>query len=176
LRWRKGRSIKILSEIAKEIRVYTNGYPYLVSRICQHIDEKLDRDWTLQGIQKTVNRILVEQSTLFDDLFKNIESNPDLKELLRELTIGKRNHPYIIDNQTIHFASMFGIVEERGTLVAIHNRIFEVRIKNYFASEKDVSESNLMQAQTTDKRFTQNLGLSLKLCAISRSCQMKKSS
>jgi hypothetical protein len=133
-----------IEAIAKEIRAYTNGYPYLVSRICQHIEEELDRDWTLQGIQKTVNRILVEHSTLFDDLFKNIESYPDLKELLRDLTVGERNRPYIIDDQAIHFASMFGIVEERGTLVAIHNRIFEVRIMNYFANEKIVSESSLM--------------------------------
>jgi hypothetical protein len=124
-----------IEAIAKEIRDYTNGYPYLVSRICQHIDEKLDREWTSQGIQKTVNRILVEQSTLFDDLFKNIESNPDLKELLRELTVGDRAYPYNLDNQAMQFASMFGIVEERGTLVAIHNRIFEVRITNYFTSE-----------------------------------------
>jgi hypothetical protein len=71
-----------IAVIAKEIRDYTNGYPYLVSRICQNIEEELDRDWTLRGIQKTVERILVEQSTLFDDLFKNIESNPDLKEML----------------------------------------------------------------------------------------------
>ena len=129
--------------IAKEIRDYTNGYPYLVSRICQKIEVLLNRDWTLQGVQNAVQEILFEHSTLFDDLFKNIESNPDLKELLRDLTVGDRDYLYNIDNQAIQLASMFGIVEKRGRLVAIHNRIFEVRITNYFASEKETSEKSL---------------------------------
>jgi hypothetical protein len=34
-----------ISEIAKEIRFYTSGYPYLVSNICLLIDMELDRKW-----------------------------------------------------------------------------------------------------------------------------------
>jgi hypothetical protein len=132
-----------IEAIAKEIRAYTNGYPYLVSRLCQRIEEKLNKDWTLQGVQNAVKEILFEQSTLFDDIFKNVESNPDLKDLLRELTVGNRAYSYNIDNQAIQIASTFGIVEKRGTLVAIHNRIFEVRITNYFASEKELRDSKL---------------------------------
>jgi len=30
--------------ISIEIYSYTNGYPFLVSRVCQHIDEKLNKD------------------------------------------------------------------------------------------------------------------------------------
>jgi len=132
-----------IEAISKEIRAYTNGYPYLVSRICQRIEEDLNRDWTISGVQNAVKEILFEQSTLFDDIFKNIESYPDLKELLRELTVGNRAYSYNIDNPAIQFASIFGIVEKRGTLVAIHNRIFEVRITNYFASEKELQDSKL---------------------------------
>jgi hypothetical protein len=155
-----------IETIAKEIRDYTNGYPYLVSRICQHIDEKLDRDWTLQGVQNAVDKILFEHSTLFDDLFKNIESNPDLKELLWDLTVGKRNSLYSIDNQTIQFASMFGIVEKKGALVAIHNRIFEVRITNYFVVERTAKENgngiisdSLIRHVTANNRFDMPLFL-----------------
>jgi len=132
-----------IEAISKEIRAYTNGYPYLVSRICQNIEEDLDRDWTISGVQNAVKEILFEQSTLFDDIFKNIESYPDLKELLRELTVGNRAYSYNIDNPAIQFASIFGIVEKKGNLVAIHNRIFEVRITNYFASEKELQDSKL---------------------------------
>jgi len=39
-----------INVIAKEIRTYTSGYPYLVSRICQSIEEDLDRDWTINGV------------------------------------------------------------------------------------------------------------------------------
>jgi len=133
-----------IDAISKEIRVYTNGYPYLVSRICQRIEEDLNRDWTISGVQNAVKEILFEQSTLFDDIFKNIESYPELKELLRELTVGNRAYSYNIDNQAIQFASIFGIVEKRGTLVAIHNRIFEVRITNYFASEKEMERNRII--------------------------------
>ena len=132
-----------IETIAKEIRNYTSGYPYLVSRICQEIEEEGGRNWTIQGVQNAVNQILVEKSTLFDDLFKNVKSYPDLKELLWELTVGDRFYRYNIDNQAIELGYTFGIVEPRGNLVAIHNRIFEVRITNYFASEKDASENSL---------------------------------
>jgi len=132
-----------IEAIAKEIRDYTNGYPYLVSRICQEIEEEGGKNWTIQGVQNAVQEILFEHSTLFDDLFKNVKSNPDLKELLRDLTVGDRDYLYNIDNPAIQLASMFGIVEKRGRLAAIHNRIFEVRITNYFASEKDASENSL---------------------------------
>ena len=33
-------------EVAGEIYSYTSGYPFLVSRICQYIHEKLEKDWT----------------------------------------------------------------------------------------------------------------------------------
>jgi len=129
--------------IANEIRAYTNGYPYLVSRICQYIENDFNRDWTVNGVQNAVKEILYEQSTLFDDLFKNIESNPDLKDLLRELTVGNRAYSYNVDNQAIQIATIYGIVEKRDRLVAIHNRIFEVRITNYFATEKEQRDSKL---------------------------------
>ncbi|MCL2283801.1 MAG: AAA family ATPase [Fibromonadales bacterium] len=133
-----------IESIAKEIRFYTNGYPYLVSRICQRIETKLNKDWSLQGVQNAVKEILVEKSTLFDDLFKNIKSNPDLEELLRNLTVGNRAYPYNIDNSAIELASTFGIVEERGRFVAIHNRIFEIRIMNYFISEKIAVDNKII--------------------------------
>ena len=62
--------------IAKQIREYTNGYPYLVSRICQIIDEKLVPDpfatypeaWTAYGVDEAVKRILQEDNTFFDSV------------------------------------------------------------------------------------------------------------
>jgi hypothetical protein len=133
-----------IEAVAKEIRDYTSGYPYLVSRICQYIEEESGRDWTLTGVLEATNQILVEQSTLFDDLFKNIENNPDLKDLLRRLTVGNRACSYNIDNRAIQLAVTFGIVGRKGHLAAIHNRIFEVRIMNYFISEKETEINKIM--------------------------------
>ena len=50
------------AEIAEEIRKYTNGYPYLVSRICEVIDQKLvpgrfdnhEKAWTSYGVDEAV--------------------------------------------------------------------------------------------------------------------------
>jgi len=137
-----------IQTIAQEIRDYTNGYPYLVSRICQYIENGLNRDWTKNGVMETVKKILVERSTLFDDIFKNIESCPDLKELLRALTVGNRDYLYNIDNQAIQLASTFGIVEEKDRLVAVHNRIFEVRITNYFVSEKTAADNRIIPSSS----------------------------
>ena len=42
---------------ALKICRYSGGHPLLVSKICKCIDEKFDRDWSLEGIQKAVELI-----------------------------------------------------------------------------------------------------------------------
>lgn len=72
-------NIEVLSE---EIYKFTSGYPFLVSRICQVIDEdiliKETRAWNIYDIQKAVKLIIDEKNTLFDDLIKNMEHNEEL--------------------------------------------------------------------------------------------------
>jgi hypothetical protein len=123
-----------ISEIAEEIRFYTSGYPYLVSRICFLIENKLDRNWTLEGVQKAIKLILEERSTLFDDLFKKIEENPDLQNLLYNLTIGAEEFKYIPHDPVIKIGLMFCFLCKKDNLVAIHNKIFEIVITDYFVS------------------------------------------
>jgi len=43
-----------IAAISDEIFRFTGGYPFLVSRICQTIDEELDKDWTPSGVQKAI--------------------------------------------------------------------------------------------------------------------------
>ena len=68
--------------IAKLIREYTNGYPFLVSRICQLIDEKVSQNlgltaaWTSAGIDEAVKLILSENNTLFQSLTKKLNEYP----------------------------------------------------------------------------------------------------
>ncbi|WP_175490792.1 hypothetical protein [Clostridium gasigenes] len=65
--------------LSKEIYKFTNGYPFLVSRICQIIDENIlknrDKAWDEFHIQKAMKILLEENNTLFDDLIKNMENN-----------------------------------------------------------------------------------------------------
>ena len=49
--------------ISEQIFKLTNGYPYLVSRICLIIDERLERNWTAAGVTEAAKMILDEKST-----------------------------------------------------------------------------------------------------------------
>ena len=50
------------SRIAKLIWDYTSGYPFLVSRLCMIIDERLDADWSEHGFLEAVKIILSDFS------------------------------------------------------------------------------------------------------------------
>ncbi|MCL2816082.1 MAG: AAA-like domain-containing protein, partial [Oscillospiraceae bacterium] len=54
-----------IAAISEELYECTGGYPFLVSRICQHIDEELDRLWTSESVKKAVEVLLTEKNTFF---------------------------------------------------------------------------------------------------------------
>jgi len=139
-----------IEAVSEEIRAYTNGYPYLVSRLCKTIDGKLEKDWTSKGLQMAVRLILIEQSTLFDDMFKNIKSNAELRDLLYSILINGRSYSFNSDNYGMELGLLFGILTQNGEKIAIHNLIFETRITNYFATEKDISDSMLTMRTPID--------------------------
>jgi hypothetical protein len=140
-----------IEAIAKEIRDYTSGYPYLVSRICQCIEKDLNGDWTLNGVQKAVRLILLEQSTLFNDLFKNVKSNSELRDILYSIVINGKSFTFNSDNPGMELGLMFGILAQKNEKIAVHNRIFEIRITNYFATEKEVSDSKLTMRTSVEE-------------------------
>jgi len=141
-----------INEIAYEIRFYTNGYPYLVSRICFLLENKLDRNWTIEGVQEAIKIILDENSTLFDDLFKKIEENKELNELLFDLTVGKIKYLFNAHDPTIKFGLMFCFLAKDEARVVIHNKIFEIVITNYFVSKttRQWRENNIIQIPAGD--------------------------
>ena len=150
--------------ISKEIYSYTNGYPFLVSRICQCIDEELEKDWTTCGI-KTATRILLdEKSTLFLDLIKNLENNTDLYDLIYDVLIIGAKITFNRDNPLIELGYMYGIIKKTGQHVGVSNRIFEVRICDYFISKDEAKKAktiaNVLQSEVVrDGRFDMELAL-----------------
>jgi len=128
-----------ITAISEAIYDYTGGYPFLVSRICQYIDVKFDRNWTPESIKKAVDALLIEQNTLFDDMFKNIAAYADLKKLLYNLLFLGETRSYNIDNPTINIGCMFGYFKNDNGMTKISNKIFEMRIYNYFISENENS-------------------------------------
>jgi hypothetical protein len=149
--------------IAKSIREYTNGYPYLVSRICQLIDgpvsrtisisdeqpdketnevticdRKLSAAWTDRGIDEAVKLILSESNTLFQSLTKNLENYPELKAAIRSLLMQGERMAWNPDQEDIQQLEMYGLVKNDNNTVKIANRIFETRLYNLFLSEEEI--------------------------------------
>ncbi|MCL1916854.1 MAG: AAA-like domain-containing protein [Peptococcaceae bacterium] len=130
--------------ISEEIHTYTNGYPYLVSRICKHIDEKLDRNWTSQGVQNAVQILLNERNTLFDDIYKNLENNKELYNFIYGILILGERYNFKFGNPVVELAHTFGVIENNNGVAALSNRIFEVLIYEYFISKEQTREGKRM--------------------------------
>jgi len=124
-----------MAAVAGEIYAYTGGYPFLVSRICQHIDAKLGGDWTMGGVRKAVAILLAEHNTLFDDVSKNLENDKDLHDFIYGLLIVGEPKSYTPDDPVINTGLMYGFLKKNGDNVAVSNKIFELRMANYFISK-----------------------------------------
>ena len=131
-----------IGEMSEEIYSYTSGYPFLVSKLCKVIDEKIDKRFTKEGLQEAVKEILYEQNTLFTDLIKNLENNEELYKLVEKIILEGETVDFNIDEPTINRAVMYAILKkDESRKLSVHNRIFETRIYNYMISKKEVAET-----------------------------------
>ena len=152
---RTGMDIPAISE---EIYSFTSGYPFLVSRICQRIDRTHDKNWTINGVRDAVQKIIGENSTLFDDMSKNLESNRDLYDYLRNLLFVGSENGFSYLNPVMSLGYMYGYIKKgEYNKVAIANRIFESAMYEYFlsknATSKQPSTGVLQHDVVKDGRF-----------------------
>ena len=144
--------------IAKQIREYTNGYPYLVSRICQILDEKLIPDpfatgleaWTAYGVDEAVKRLLQEDNTFFDSVMGKLVNMPELKASLRNILLRGETVAYLPDDEEQRLLRMYGFICNNHNTVAVSNRIFEMRLYTYFIGESRKNE-DLKQLAAANK-------------------------
>ena len=138
--------------MAKSIRAYTNGYPFLVSRICERIDKEVSRSlglseaWTTRGIDEAVKLILAENNTLFQSLTKNLNNYPDLKAALHSILMEGTRLVYNADQKDIVQMEMYGLIRNDHNTVRIANRIFETRLYNLFLSEEEIKSNVFSRA------------------------------
>lgn len=133
-----GMDIKAVSE---EIYKYTFGYPFLVSKLCKVIDEELEQDWTVEGVQTATKETILEKNTLFTSLTKNLENYPELKRFIYAISINGDTVTYDVNNPVMDFATMFSIIKcDERRKVRIHNIIFEEVLNNYFIAEKTIAD------------------------------------
>ncbi|MBQ9010774.1 MAG: AAA-like domain-containing protein [Clostridia bacterium] len=134
--------------VAKQIREYTNGYPFLVSRICQLLDERMIPDtfsnladtWTQDGVDLAVKMILSEENTLFDSLMGKLRTMPGLRGQLKEILFEGETIPNLPDNNEQKQLRMYGFIVNNHNTVAVANRIFEMRLYNFFIGESRFAE------------------------------------
>ena len=133
--------------MAKSIREYTNGYPFLVSRICQLIDEdiskimKLSDAWTGRGIDEAVKMLLAENNTLFQSLTKNLDNYPELKAAVRSILMEGTKLTWNAQQDAIVQMQTYGLIRNDHNTVRIANRIFETMLYNLFLSDEELKSN-----------------------------------
>jgi hypothetical protein len=149
-----------IDEMAGLIYDYTSGYPFLVSRLCKLIDEKIAgssqymdlRDaWSRDGLFEAVKMILSEKSTLFDSLMGKLTDFPQLKNTVYAILFGGQKLIYNPDDFAVDIAHMFGFIKNDHGTIAISNRIFEMRLYNYFLATEEAQNSAIYKVAANNK-------------------------
>lgn len=149
------------SEMAGFLSAYTSGYPYLVSRLCKLMDEKLGGEnekakkeaWTREGFLKAVRMLLMESNTLFESLIGKLTDYPELEKMLKELLFFGKPITYSPTNQVIGLAVMFGFVKNEDGKVIPANRIFDTLLYNHFLSMDELKSSDMYMASLLDQNM-----------------------
>ena len=139
-----------LQEIAKEIYDCTSGYPFLVSRICQIIDEDLpdtdsynspEKAWTRAGVLEAFKRLVEEKNTLFETLVNKVYEFPELNQIVNRILFQGDRISYNALNPVIEQAEMYGLIKGVDGLVCISNRTFETVFYNLFLTSGEAHNS-----------------------------------
>lgn len=151
-----------VDEISGDIYKYTSGYPYLVSALCKLMDENiygtkgfenLADVWTKEGLLEAVKLILAQQAPLFESMIRQLSEYPDLKQMLHALLFQGKRITFNPDNYVINLAAMFGYIINREGSVPVANRIFEMRLYNFFLSEEELRNAIYDEAQGNRNQF-----------------------
>ncbi len=144
------------ANIAQLIYDYTSGYPFLVSHICQIIDEELVPDkfktladaWTRNGIDEAVKIILNEKNTLFDSLIGKLTNYPEIKNILHRVLMEGVSISYNAYNEGIGQLVTYGFIKSQNGKAVVANRIFETLLYNMFCTEGDI-KNNVFTSEGT---------------------------
>ncbi len=163
-----GMNVSLISRLLYD---YTSGYPFLVSRLCKIIDEKLPGTkeypdhhsaWNQDGFQTALRLLLSESNTLFDDMQKKLYDNPCLKKVLYELLYEGQTFLYNTDDRVLNIGEMFGYLKDDKGKVMVANRIFETRLYNLFISEERIQSAIFTEGSKDRNLFIQDGQLNMR--------------
>lgn len=154
-----------VQQMAKEIYAYTSGYPFLVSRICKLLDERVagierftDRSaiWTKEGLSEAVKLLIAEKNVLFESLVNKLTGDSTLRSLVCTVLFDGKQIPYNSLNEQIEIAYMFGFIKNAEGAIAISNRIFETVLYDLFLGEEALGSGIYSSALSEKNQFVQN--------------------
>lgn len=99
------------------------------------------------------------QIPLFQSMIRQLSEYPDLKQMLNALLFQGKRMTFNPDNPVISLAAMFGYIINRERCIQIANRIFEMRLYNYFLSEEELTNAIYNKAQIDKNQFIQGRNL-----------------
>lgn len=155
-----------LEGISEVIFEYTSGYPFLVSKLCQIIDENLGDNnilWTKEGVKKAEIKLRKESNTLFDDMLKQLEEYPDLKKVIQGILFDGNIYSMNKNSIWIQLGVSFGFLTDKNGTVAVANRIFETVIYDWMLSEMSVDSDIYHVAAMNRNQFIVNNELQMDL-------------
>ena len=130
-----------IKEMSEKLYEYTSGYPYLVSKLCYIMDEKLEQNFSENGLEEAIKIILNENNTLFDDLIKNINRYKELYSLVERIVLEGQEISYNVHAHNI--AVMYGITrEDKKHKLKINNKIFEILLYNYLIARREIEKGS----------------------------------
>ena len=161
-----------IEEMSNLLFSYTSGYPYLVSRLCMLMDEKIsiadvsggkESAWTKKGFLEAMRLLLSESNTLFESMMGKLADYPDLDKMLGELLFAGKAITYNPTSQAIQLALMFGFIKNEEGKVVPANRIFDTLLYNHFLSVDELYSSDIYKASLQDKnQFIMNGHLNMR--------------
>ena len=139
--YKKDHGIRMnVKKVTDAIMKWTNGYPYLVSRICEILDtemvpgrfKSLTKAWTTAGVDEAATKIVTEDSSLMSSLMGKINNDPALAQDLSDFLYKGKNISYSIDNERQRSFLLYGFARVSGARLMIANEIFRVRLCRKF--------------------------------------------
>jgi len=162
--------------IASKIHYFTNGYPFLASYLCKMIDEQFEGvdKWSIHNLEQAVNELLLNDTTNFDSLIKNLQNHEDLANLVHSILIAGEDIPYSTSGQAMKKGLMYGVLT-RGAdnKFKIHNPIYEMKIYSYLVDEMKTKNKNLLGRRPTAQYVTDAGALDLELMMEKYSAYLK---
>lgn len=153
--------------MAALLHEYTSGHPYLVSKLCKLLDEKvmqtIENPWTKEGFLMAVRMLLKEKNSLFESLSGKLYGDKKLHDLVYQNLMNGKEIPYNALNHQISTAVMYGFIKERNSQAVISNRIFEEVLYDLFLSEQVIGSKIYDSASIDKNQFVDDGHLNMEL-------------